>query len=101
MTKRQEYAPVGDLLVKNLLAMARGYIAANVAAGRKKILLSSVSRACHGDAGVLDTLAEGKGSITMRKYDEAMAKLYERWPEGQGFPVLPFKVEVSATRAKR
>lgn len=76
-----------SVAVDNLLTLARALAQAR-RRRRHKCSLRTVSRACHGDASALPNLARGAGSITLRKYDEAMGWLLDpkNWPEGAAIP---------------
>lgn len=75
-------APVADVLAKNLVMLGQAYAKA------KDCKLASVSRLVHGDPPALDNLATGKGSISLRKYDEAMAEFARIWPDDVPWPAI-------------
>lgn len=61
---------------------------AKALAKAKGVKLSTVSRYVHSDARCLDLFAAGEASMSLRKFDEAMAKLQDQdnWPEGAVIP---------------
>lgn len=65
----------------NLLRLAKAYAAARGGAS-----LASVSRSAHGDPPFFDRLLIGKGSFTVRKYDEVRAWFAENMPKGTAWP---------------
>lgn len=70
------------LVVDNLLRLARALAKA------RGVSLNAVSRAAHGDSPAFAKLEGGEGSITVRKYDEAMIYLRDpaNWPAGSKIP---------------
>lgn len=71
--------------VKNLLTLA------SACAEARGTGLARISTLCHGDSRTLGYLEKGSGSITLRKYDEAMAWLRKpaNWPKGSKIPKVP------------
>lgn len=71
------------LCVENLLLLAQRV------AKLRGVSLATISRLAHGDGPTFDRLvAGGKGSITTRKYQDAMRWLMDpaNWPEGATIP---------------
>lgn len=81
---------IDELLIDNVLRLAKAYSKAKGWKG-----LSQVSREAHGDWRTFERLAQGEGSLTLRKYVEIRQwfenhrgtfrwpRLYEPWAEGR------------------
>jgi hypothetical protein len=50
--------------------------------------MTMISRLSHGDPPVLDRLAAGKGSITLRKRDDMMRWFAANWPAKTPMPKI-------------
>jgi hypothetical protein len=74
--------PISPVLTDNLIRSARALAEANGSSMR------TVSRQIHGDPPFFDNLIAGTCSVTLRKYDECMAKFDDKWPENVVRPVL-------------
>jgi hypothetical protein len=72
---------------------------AKACAKARGVQLTTISRLCHGDPPALDKLEQGEGSITLRKFDAAMAWLNDEnnWPAGVIIPA----VDVPWSRLKK
>lgn len=94
MAKNLEPAAVNNLLkLATACATARG------------VGLARISTLCHGDSRTLGYLESGEGSITLRKYDEAMAWLRKpsNWPKGSKIPKIsePWSAEPAKRRKRK
>lgn len=74
--------------VENILTLARA------SAKARKTTVSAISRIAHGDSRALGQLADGSGSITLRKYESAMTWLRDpmNWPDGHKIPSEPWRM---------
>lgn len=83
---RLKIAPV---LSRNLLRLARAYLAA-VKQTNPTASLTSISRNFHGDPPFFENLAVGKTTCGLTKYDEIISRFDARWPAGKHhlFPPL-------------
>jgi len=70
-------------LVGYLLHLAKLYGEA------KGIALSTVSRRAHSDPQVFAKIAKGEASLTLRKFDEAVAWFKKNWPDELNWPGEP------------
>lgn len=87
------HIPIAKICTNNLLKLGRAF-----AKSRKPpYKLTTVSTMIHGDPQLLPRLADGKGSITVRKYDAVMAYFDRKWPEGvprpEIQPLMPIKAD--------
>lgn len=65
-----------------LLALGATY------AKHRGIKLATVSRACLGDSPALERIRDHGGSVTLRKFDDAMQWFDEHWPDKLAWPRL-------------
>lgn len=63
-----------------LLAVARAYAAA------EGLALATVARRFHGNDSFFDQFESGSITITLRKYDEMIARFYQQWPRAAIWP---------------
>lgn len=80
---------VSPVLKDNLIRLALAYLKATKETN-PHMSLERISRMAHGDPPFFDKLIAGKCSVTLRKYDEAIAWFddYAQWPEGCVVPEL-------------
>lgn len=80
-------ARIEPTCVSNLLKLARAY------ADHERIKLGTVGRYVHGTTKIFDRLEEGDVSISLRTYDQMMAKFRARWPADLAWPKIrePFR----------
>lgn len=64
----------------------------------QKISLETVSRRFHGNVYFLSEFADGKISITLRKFDEMLASFAEVWPKGVAWPKASIKMRQAKNR---
>jgi hypothetical protein len=75
--------PIAPTLKRNLLAFAQAYATA------REVSLATVSRYTTNDSQTLVRLRDDPtASITLRKYDDAMAWFVAHWPQGARRPKI-------------
>ncbi len=81
--------PIAPVLSDNLVRLANAYLEATRPTN-PSVTLQSISRNAHGDPPFFESLAAGKCSVTLRKYDEIIEWFDEKakWPVGYIRPVL-------------
>ncbi len=69
----------------NVLALAKAF------AKHKKLSFPTLSVKVHGDPPFLDRLQDGEGTISARKYDQAIGWFFDNWPPDLSMPgIIPF-----------
>ena len=99
-SKVEDMEKIEPALREILLAHAKAL------AKHREVKLATISRKVHGDAPFFDRLAgpvADRGSFTVRKFDEVMAKFDEIWPADLDRPVgaLPAVAGVGASASYR
>lgn len=74
--------PIAPTLKANLLALAKEYCALT------GVTIRTVSRYTTNDGDTLSRLRTNGASITLRKYDDAVAWFVGNWPKGRKRPRL-------------
>jgi hypothetical protein len=77
-----DFEPYELLIRADILTVANAYQGAT---GQS---MTTISRLSHGDPPVLDRLAAGQGSITLRKRDDMMRWFASHWPAKTPMPKI-------------
>jgi hypothetical protein len=73
---------IEPIMRANVLALATAY------AKHRGMKFPYLSKQVHSDPRWLDNLAAKRGTISARKYDEAIAWFFDKWPDDLKMPRL-------------